>query len=89
MAYDIETIAELVDALGGDVAVADWLDIGQPAVGMWKCRDVIGSGWHLRLLAECRRRGLTVDPKVFGLSERDGGDLFRAKEPPVKMAASA
>jgi hypothetical protein len=89
MSYDIASIHDLIDALGGDTEVAEWLGIGQPAVGMWKSRDVIGSGWHLRLLAECRRRGLTVDPKVFGLSERDAGDLFRPKEAPVKLAVSA
>lgn len=77
MTYDITSIHQLVEALGGDSAVAEWLGISQPAVGMWKSRDCIGSGWHLRLLAEARRRGLTVDPRVFGLSERDAGDLFR------------
>jgi hypothetical protein len=77
MSYEITSIDDLIAALGGDTEVADWLGISQPAVGMWKSRGHIGSGWHLRLLAECRRRGLTVDPQVFGLHERDVGDLFR------------
>lgn len=88
MAYQINSIDDLVAALGGDSEVAAWLGISQPAVAMWKSRGHIGSGWHLRLVAEIRRRGMTVDPNVFGLTERDVGDLFR-HEAPVKFVASA
>lgn len=76
MAYQINTIEELINALGGDTEVARWLDISQPAVANWKVRRQIGAGWHLRLLAEARRRKLTVNPEVFGLEEGEGGDLF-------------
>jgi len=87
MAYQINTIDELIDALGGDTEVALWLGISQPAVAMWKSRGQIGAGWHLRLLAEVRRRGLTVSPEVFGLDEGDAGDLFQSAS--VKLALSA
>lgn len=87
MAYQINSIDELIDALGGDTEVGLWLGISQPAVAMWKSRGQIGAGWHLRLLAEVRRRGLTVNPEVFGLNEGDAGDLFQSAA--VKLAMSA
>lgn len=73
--YDINSIGELVDALGGDTKVAHWLGISQPAVAAWKIRKHIPTGWHVRLLAELKKRGLSVNPEVFGLSEDDVGPL--------------
>lgn len=72
----IGTIAELVDFFGGDTAVAAMLGISQSAVAHWKLRNQIAAGWHLRLLAEISRRGATVDPEVFGLSEDEAAGLF-------------
>lgn len=69
--YDINTIHELVDDLGGDTVVARWLGISQPAVAAWKVRQQIPPGWHIRLYAETARRGRSVNPAVFGLSEDD------------------
>lgn len=69
--YDINTIDELVDALGGDTKVGRWLGISQPAVAAWKLRNHVPPGWHMRLLAELTRRGYSVNPEVFGLSEDD------------------
>lgn len=88
MAYQINTIDELIDSLGGDTEVARWLDISQPAVAMWKLRNQISAGWHLRLLAEVRRRELTVNPSVFGLDEGQAGDLFKGF-PEERLAMSA
>lgn len=90
MSYEITSIDELVATLGGDTAVAEWLGISQPAVANWKARGTIGSGWHLRLLAEVRRRGITIDPRVFGLTELECGDLFFAvHDEATKLTASA
>jgi len=72
----IGTIAELVEFFGGDTALAAMLDISQSAVAHWKLRKQIAAGWHLRLLAEISRRGATVDPEVFGLSEDEAIGLF-------------
>ena len=67
--YDIKTIDGLVDALGGDTVLARDLGISQPAVANWKVRGQIGAGWHMRLYAKIRARGLTIDPNIFGLTE--------------------
>jgi hypothetical protein len=72
----IRTITELVDFFGGDTALAVMLDISQSAVAHWKLRDQIAAGWHLRLLAEIGRRGATVSPTVFGLSDDEAAGLF-------------
>lgn len=76
MAYDINTIPELIEALGGDTAVARWLGISQPAVAQWKARGAIATGWHMRLLAELRRREKSVNPIVFGLTADDIAPLL-------------
>ena len=73
--YDIRTIDMLIDALGGDTAVAAWLNISQPAVANWKQRGVIPPGWHMRLFARVIGMGQTVDPAIFGL---DGFPEFEA-----------
>jgi hypothetical protein len=73
----ISSIDELVDFFGGDTVLAEHLDISQSAVAHWKLRNRIASGWHLRLLSEIRAQGATVDPSVFGMTEREFEGLFR------------
>lgn len=72
----ITTIPELIDALGGDTAVADMLGISQSAVAHWKLRNQIASGWHMRLLSELIERDYRVDKKVFGLAADEAEKLF-------------
>lgn len=72
----IRSIDELVDEFGGDTSLAEYLGISQSAVAQWKIRGSIAAGWHLRLFAELTKRGRTVHPSVFGLSEAEAGHLF-------------
>lgn len=86
----IRTIDELVSEFDGDTSLAEFLGISQSAVAQWKVRGQIASGWHLRLLAELTRRGRTVHPEVFGLTEDEAGVLFdklRPKRRPEIRAA--
>lgn len=87
--YDINSIDELVNALGGDTKVARWLGISQPAVAAWKARNHIPPGWHMRLLADLTKRGMTVNPEVFGLSEDILAPLARLKMIRPELASSA
>ena len=73
--YDINSIEELVDALGGDTVLAAELGMSQPAVANWKVRHQIATGWHMRLYAEVCKRGLTINPQVFGMTEEEFGPL--------------
>jgi len=74
--YEIRTIDELVEALGGDTVVAHWLGISQPAVANWKVRGQIASGWHLRILARLKQERRLVDPALFGLTADEASGLF-------------
>lgn len=78
----IETVEEVVDALGGDTKVADWLGISQPAVAAWKSRESIPGGWHLRIYARLLTMGLECDPKVFGLTVDEASILRNSLHPP-------
>lgn len=71
MRYDIESIADLIAALGGPSAVGEWLGITQEAVSNWKARDYIPPGWHLKLLVAVNRQGKTIDPSLFDLDADD------------------
>lgn len=82
----ITTIDDLVDEFGGDTAMAEFLGITQSAVAQWKVRGQIASGWHLRLLAELKRRGCIVDPSVFGLTEEEARGLFPRRRAEARVA---
>ena len=85
----IETVHELVEFFGGDTAMAEFFGTTQTVVGQWKCRKAIATGWHLRILAEVRRRGATIDPMLFGLTEEDAAVLFNDSRPFAKRRVEA
>jgi hypothetical protein len=68
----IKTVADLVSAFGGNKPMADWADVGETAVCNWKDANEIPRGYHLRLWFEAERRGLSVDPELFGVSDYVG-----------------
>jgi hypothetical protein len=79
---DIKTIDDLIAEFGGPARFSQWLDVGQEAVSAFKWRGV-PPGWHLRLLAEVRRRGCDVHPSVFGLTEEEAAELFDVAKAPA------
>lgn len=87
--YEIDTIDGLISLLGGPSAVAAELGITQEAVSNWKIREYIPRGWHVKIIAECRRRGTTIDPQVFGMSEDDWAMLFPAQPSPKRRRAAS
>ena len=78
---EISTIEDLVDALGGDTAVARWLNISQPAVANWKTRQDIPPGWHLRIFARLRSEHRHVDPALFGMTREEARSLCGPPRP--------
>ena len=84
---DIKTIDDLIAEFGGAARFGQWLDIGQEAVSAFKWRGV-PPGWHLRLLAEVRRRGCNVHPSVFGLTEEEAAGLFDVAAPATPIRPS-
>lgn len=77
--YDITTIDQLVSELGGPSELGAQLGISQEAVSNWTVRDAIPGGWHVQLAAMIYRRGKTVSPRVFKLTERDVEGLWPAR----------
>lgn len=65
----IRTVDDLIDAFGGNSILAEWLGIGDTAVSNWRDRKSIPSGWHLRLYLEAEARGLSIDPRLFGMDD--------------------
>lgn len=84
--YDINSVDELIDELGGPLELARELDISQPAVSQWKSRG-IGTGWHMLLYAKAIRRGKTVCPAVFGLTEEEFAPIGEARAKPTPRVA--
>jgi hypothetical protein len=68
----IKTVSDLVTAFGGNKSMGDWADVGETAVCNWKDANEIPRGYHLRLWFEAERRGLDVDPALFGIGEYFG-----------------
>ena len=69
MSYDIHSIDDLIDELGGPTVMGGWLGITSEAVSNWKARQNIPAGWHWKLAAAARKKGKRVHPRVFGLDE--------------------
>ena len=70
----IRDVPTLVEHFGGTTKFAEWADVGSSCVSNWKALGAIPTGYHLRLYLETRRRGLIVDPEIFGLEP----ELFEA-----------
>ena len=66
--YDIKTVAGLVEALGGEEAIASSMGIASQGVHHWVISGNIQPGWHLRLLGLLADQGRTVSPLVFGFA---------------------
>ena len=68
MSDSLTTIDELIEALGGTSVVSSWLGVGSSAVSNWRARNELPGGWHLRIYLEAVKRGLSIDPQLFGMS---------------------
>jgi hypothetical protein len=87
--YDINSISELVGELGGPLELGEQLGISQEAVSNWSVRSAIAGGWHIVLAAMIHRKGKTINPRVFNLTEKDVEGLFPAKRPAGRKPQSA
>lgn len=88
--YDINSIEDLIALLDGPSELGAQLGISQEAVSNWGARGCIPGGWHMRLCAMAFRKGRTVNPKVFDLTERDVEGLYPSKRvmPPRSRATA-
>jgi hypothetical protein len=70
----LQSVDQVINAFGGaktaaanNKAVAAWLGLNTSAVCNWRERNSIPSGWHLRFYLEANKRGMEIEPCVFGL----------------------
>jgi len=73
--HDIRTVTGLVDALGGEDAVAKELGVTPQSVRAWGISGHIPTGWHLRLFAWVCVINKTISPSVFGFRDRNKAGL--------------
>ncbi len=85
--YDITSIDALIAALDGPSILGANLGISQEAVSNWGIRKSIPGGWHMQLASMLLRKGLTIDPHVFNLTEEDVEGLFPKRPLESEVAA--
>jgi len=76
MRYEITTIEQLIDELGGASKAAEWAGCGYTGIRNWMDRQYIPPSRHLRLILWLRARGKTFDPALFELTPRELALLF-------------
>jgi hypothetical protein len=62
----LKSVEDIVDALGGTVAVATLAAVGPSTVSNWKARGGIPPENFMKLSAALERRRLQADPALFG-----------------------
>lgn len=64
----LKTVPQVLDALGGNLAVRRLLDLEGPnVVANWRWRERLPPRTYLPLSDALRRRGLKAPPKLWGL----------------------
>lgn len=71
------TSRELVDAIGGET-IAEAFGLHLPEVLAWRDSGHIPVGWHYRLHVLADRRGLAINPALFGADLLVEGEPKRA-----------
>ena len=88
---NIATIQEALDVLGGELAVADWLQTTKNNVIMMRIRNYVPRGYHLHFYMTLRERGYQPAPELFDLKSFDRlimPRLRRRKAKTVKRVAA-
>ncbi len=66
--YDVRTVADVIEALGGTSRTAEFLMVGPSAVSMMRTRG-IPTSYHLRVYLHLTDLGYVIDTEgVFGYS---------------------
>jgi DNA-binding transcriptional regulator YdaS (Cro superfamily) len=66
----LQSIDEVLDALGGPARVAQLCGVGPSAVSNWKARGRIPAEKFMIFLAELEVLGKKVEPRLFGFDVR-------------------
>lgn len=81
---------DVITALGGPTAVANWLGLDQSTVSGWGIRGAVGRGYRLHIYWSLRDRGFRerdIPAKAFGLSGWDKVIMPKVRRARIKRAA--
>ena len=85
----LQTVDQILDAFGGakrpadnNKAIATWLGLNTSAVCNWRERKNIPSGWHMRFYLEAEKRGMKIDPRVFGVEDETSSPIKKKRPVP-------
>lgn len=67
MATMLNTVDEVITALGGPRQVAQLVNVGPSAISNAKKAEHIPHPWRLAIYREAERRGLVIAPDLIGL----------------------
>ena len=65
----LNSVDEVIEALGGTTAVASLAGVGVPAVSNWSKRGRISRGSFMTVRDALAAKGKEVSPAVFGFKE--------------------
>lgn len=73
MAYDINTLDDLIAELGGPSRASEvfYGETKPQGICNWKRRGFLPPSRHLPTILELRRRGMTINPEVLDYTEED------------------
>lgn len=67
----LTSVEAVVDAIGGNSAVAELASVGTTAVSNWKARRRIPPEKFLIIKRELGKRRMSADPALFGFDDAD------------------
>lgn len=88
MSYDITSIGQLVDALGGPTKLGRDHGVTASNIANWSLRGYIPPAWHLRLYLELRKRNLTADPDLFEMTPEQARLAFPKRKNACAVVAA-
>lgn len=78
--YNINDISDLWAHYGGQTAMARRFGVSQPAVAMWRDRG-IPPGWYMLIWLDCKSKGVSINPSLFGLDDHPAAGLLNHTPP--------
>lgn len=69
----LETVDEVIAAVGGTFDAAKLAGVKPSGVSNWKARGRIAGGKSMIFAEALRPHGKSIDPKVFGFEPAEGG----------------
>lgn len=66
---ELQTVSEVVDRLGGEKSVSEWLRIPRDDVRRWIALGEVGRGYALHVYVSLQAAGYAANPLCFGVAD--------------------